>query len=141
MSKQVSEEQQLDVFDSVELKQVEVLAGEIDDSEFVGDEQGQVIEKKDNAELKQALSLVLVGGFSVLAPNWKVSEDECKSLAECYALVLDKYFPDASNAFGCEVSAIMLTAGVVGSRVVAGIPRKEKTKELEHKGADDVKAS
>lgn len=122
--------------DRNELNQLESMAGELESDSVIGGD--SVTVGNDNGELKQALTVCLLGGFSILAPNWEVSQDECTALAECYSTVIDKYFPDAAGSFGVEVSALLMTAGVIGSRMMQGKPRKEKTvDELKHVGADD----
>lgn len=128
-------EQTVTDLDRNELNQVEAMANELDSSPE--NDSDIVTNSSDNGELKKALSVCLLGGFSILAPNWAVTSDECNALAECYSGVIDKYFPDAANSFGVEASALMLTAGVIGSRIMAGVPRKQDVKkELEHKGVD-----
>ena len=53
--------------------------------------------------------------FDILAPNWKVDDQESSALAEAYAAVLDKYFPDGFP-WGVEVNALLLTVAIIGPR-------------------------
>lgn len=64
----------------------------------------------------QAIAMILGAGFDILAPNWRVSEKEVKLLADAYAPLAEKYLPDPGN-FGVEVSAILVTAMVLGPRL------------------------
>jgi hypothetical protein len=53
--------------------------------------------------------------FDILAPNWKIDDQESAALAEAYAAVLDKYFPDGFP-WGVEVNALLLTVAIIGPR-------------------------
>lgn len=63
-----------------------------------------------------AIAMILGAGFDILAPNWKVTPQEVKLLADAYAPLAEKYLPDSSN-FGVEVSAVLVTAMVLGPRL------------------------
>lgn len=68
-------------------------------------------------------------GFSVLAPNWKVSPQEVADIAAPAAEVLEKYFPEGvSTKFGAEVALISAAAMVIYPRL--GMPRKLEEKEV-----------
>ncbi|OBU24959.1 hypothetical protein C0Z01_14185 [Photobacterium kishitanii] len=122
--------------DRNELDQVELMASDLDGDSSGGSE--VVTDGNSNNELKHALSICMLGTFSVVAPNWGVSADECNALAECYSTVIDKYFPDAGDSYGVEISALLMTVGVIGSRVMQNIPRKNiKKDELQHVGGGD----
>lgn len=72
------------------------------------------------------LTPMIFAGFTLLAPNWKVSEGECSALSQSWADVIEHYFPNTSLSPGMAVvvTAIGTTGAVVGSRVMEGIPRK-----------------
>lgn len=65
--------------------------------------------------------MVLGPAFSVLAPNWNIQTAEIKALADSYAPLLAKYFPDVSDV-GPEIGAAFCTIAVIGPRLA--IPRK-----------------
>lgn len=54
--------------------------------------------------------------FDMLCPAWKVTADEKKALAEAYAGVLDKYFPDGLP-LGVEINALLISVMVFGPRM------------------------
>lgn len=70
----------------------------------------------------EALAKLYVPLASVLAPNWKLTADECKALGEAHGAVIDFYFPDGLAALGPWGSAILVTAAVVGPRMVSRTP-------------------
>jgi hypothetical protein len=49
-----------------------------------------------------------------VAPAWKLSRDELQSLADSWADVLDKWFPDLE--IGVELSAALVTFAILGPR-------------------------
>lgn len=75
-------------------------------------------------EISSAELFLMVGGpwFDILAPNWKVGQDEKKQLSDAYGALLDKYFPDWSTRFGPELAAVVVSAAVFGPRLAAKIP-------------------
>ncbi len=79
------------------------------------------------------LVMVLDPAFQILAPNWKIRQGEVEQLATAYAAVIDKYFPDSLNAYGPEISAVLVTAMILAPR--AGTPPKVE-KEPEKPAAD-----
>lgn len=68
---------------------------------------------------------MIYGLFSILAPNWGVTEGESKALSQSWADVIEHYFPDASMSTGLAVivTAVGTTGAVVGTRIMQGIPR------------------
>lgn len=67
--------------------------------------------------------------FDVVTPNWGISSDEKIALANAYGSLVDKYFPDGvHNQYGVEITALLVTATVFGSR--AGVPRVLEEKEV-----------
>lgn len=77
---------------------------------------------------KDALSLFLSPLCEVIFPAWNVQPAEIALLADAYAPVIDKYFPDG---FGIEVQALVATAIVFGPRL--RMPRKQPNTEKEAK--------
>lgn len=79
----------------------------------------------------EVLRPLMRAGFDILAPKWKVSDEESYQLATAYAAVLDKYFPDGvMGRWGAEFNAIILTVAIIGPRLKIA-PRdvpKEETK-------------
>lgn len=65
--------------------------------------------------------------FEIVCPNWQISSLETKQLAGAYGQVIDKYFPDVN--LGCEMAAILLTVGILGTRI--GTPRHKEPKKPE----------
>lgn len=76
-------------------------------------------------EWKSIFVQLLGPGFAVLAPNWGVQGQEVEALADAYAPLMAKYFPDASQV-GPEVGAILVTAAVIAPRL--STPRKVEDK-------------
>ena len=62
--------------------------------------------------------LMLLGPLAQLAPNWQLTGDELGALADGWAPVVDKYFPDVS--VGVELNAAIVTVAVMASRF--GVP-------------------
>lgn len=56
----------------------------------------------------------------VLVPAWQISDQELNLLADAYAKLAAKYWPDPSNA--PEVYALLITAAIIGPRLK--LPRK-----------------
>ncbi len=78
------------------------------------------------SETAEVLALVMAPAFDVIAPNWNISKSEVKTLSEAYGAVIDKYFPDALNGFGVELTAVIMTLAIVA-------PRMHKPRKLEPK--------
>lgn len=78
---------------------------------------------------KVLVELVLGPGLALLAPNWNISKSEVAQLSECYALVIDKYFPDGMGKFGPEIGAAVITLAVFGPRL--NTPRKLEEKKTD----------
>ena len=69
------------------------------------------VPKVDTAEL---LLPLFSGLFTVITPAWKVTQPECKVLADVWSPVLDKYFP---AGLGIEGTAILATVAILGPRM------------------------
>lgn len=76
-------------------------------------------------EMSSADVILMVGGpwFDILAPNWKVSQDEKKQLSVVYGALIDKYFPDWATRFGPEIACCVVTGAVFAPRIVGKVPR------------------
>ena len=72
-------------------------------------------------EWRDIFAGLLGPGFAVLAPNWNIQTDEVKALADAYAPLMAKYFPDASQV-GPEIGALFVTVAVIAPRL--STPRK-----------------
>lgn len=71
---------------------------------------------------KDFLQPAFYGMFSALAPNWEIEKSECAMLAEVWAPVLDKYFPNLPES--PLVVAVGATAVVFMPRI--GKPRRKR---------------
>lgn len=67
---------------------------------------------------------------AIFCPNWKISDKENEMLADGYAAVLDKYFPDSGKLLGVELNALLITAAIFGPRIAEGKPARVKEKEV-----------
>lgn len=111
-----------------ELSAIAQQAGEIEagnlpgQPEAPGIQTSQQAEQDSAAELAPAIAAALNVGFAVLAPAWAVTPEECQALGDGYAAVIEKYWPGAGCQMGPEITAVLLTAMVVGPRL--GKPRK-----------------
>lgn len=81
--------------------------------------------------------IVMVGGpwFDILAPNWKVGEQEKKQLGDAYGELIDKYFPDWEKRFGPELACVVVTAAVFGPRIAMKMPPRLPAKKPEGEAA------
>lgn len=70
-----------------------------------------------------------------MAPAWNVSAAEVEQLADCYALLLDKYFPGGVGQVGPELGAALVTLAVIGPRW--SLPRRIEEKPA-REGAQDA---
>lgn len=83
--------------------------------------QQEVITKAEGiAEYKALFVSVLTPAFAIFFPAWGISTKEIDALAEAYAAVCYKYWPEMD--LGVEVTAIITTAMVVLPR--RHLPRK-----------------
>ena len=90
-----------------------------------------------NVYTSELLRPLLRASFDILAPKWAVTDEESVALAEAYAAVLDKYFPDGiAGRWAAELNALILTVAILGPRLK--IAPKETPKE---KAAPPVPAS
>ena len=56
-----------------------------------------------------------------VVPAWEISQDEQGALADSYAAVIDKYFPEGIS-MGPELGALLVTAAIIAPRL--GRPMK-----------------
>lgn len=75
----------------------------------------------EQQETAAALALLLEPAFGLLAPGWNVQAGECQALAGAWSPVLVKYFPGGIGQMGPELTALLVTAAVIGPRL--GKPR------------------
>ncbi|MDP3859010.1 MAG: hypothetical protein Q8Q73_14755 [Stagnimonas sp.] len=86
----------------------------------------------------QLVGMILGPGFAILAPNWKVTDAEIDQLGKLYGALLDKYVPDLKTAYGLEISAVLVTAAVIGPRLM--VPRHAEPKKDAPAPAADARA-
>ncbi len=77
---------------------------------------------QSQAEVIALLVAVLTPTFVIIAPNWQITPAEVQQLAQAYAPVILKYFPDGLGDVGPELAAALVTMTVLGSRI--GTPRR-----------------
>ncbi len=68
----------------------------------------------------EILAQLLQPAAMILAPNWNLQAQEIGALADAWAPVIDKYFPDMN--LGVEMSAALVTLAIIGPRL--SIPPK-----------------
>jgi len=94
-----------------------------------------VLISESQEETKKILMGVIVPAFALLAPGWQVQNAECEMLADAYAQLIDKYFPDGIGKFGVEINATLVTLAIFAPRLA--IPRKQQSEtetEAKEKG-------
>lgn len=99
---------------------------------------------KEAAENRAFLSSILGVTFNqALAPrlgeHWKLADGECSSLADAYATVLEKYFPNWRS--GPELAAIVVSFAVFGPRVAQSVVLKRQKSRAPQAPAADVDAA
>jgi len=121
--------EQLNELDAILAEATEVDGG-------VVDETGNVVEHVETMEIEtsELLFPIVSSMFDIFSPKWKVKKAEKEALSQAYGALLDKYFPDASNMFGVELTALTVTAMVVAPRMMQPEQPEEKpTKTIESK--------
>ncbi len=126
---------------TLELQSVLAEAAKLDDEPQFAPQQGEQerggllppepepVQERD-ASIAGALQMIFGAGFTILAPNWQVSSEECVALSEAWCDCIEHYFPDAGKYMGPGVTAAALTAAVVMPRL--NTPRKlEPEKQTE----------
>jgi hypothetical protein len=83
-------------------------------------------------ETSEIIHPLLVVGFSILAPNWQVQDEEVQQLSVAYSGLIDKYFPEGLGDHGLEINAFMITAAIVLPRMRT--PRKLEEQEMGNNG-------
>lgn len=76
----------------------------------------------DDLSWQEVIQPLLLGGFSVLAPAWDITGAECQQLADVYAPLCEKYFPEGPGKWGPEIAATFVTVTIITPRL--GKPRK-----------------
>lgn len=116
----------------------------IDDAmEQAGDSPEQIAENEaieqagTTIPTKELLSPAVALLCAVAVPNWEISQPEQDALCDCYAALIDKYFPDGLN-IGPEMAAIGVTAAIVVPRL--GQPRQLPVDEPKQDGGDNGQA-
>lgn len=113
-------------------------------AELAGEEQqdagGELAERQGPATAEVIYPLISFG-CDLGCPNWMIQDAEKKAMADGYADMIDKYWPDGIGAFGVELNALLMTAAIFGPRVAKGIPAREKPKaKQEQEGETETDA-
>jgi len=61
-----------------------------------------------------------------MGKKWELEKEEAEVAGEAYGAVIDKYFPDVMGNMGVEITALMITVMLVGSRLGGGVPDENK---------------
>lgn len=109
---------------------IENIAADVDaelNPEIEAPEQGTATAAPESdPEMEMLLTEGIHITSAILAPNWKITKDEAGALGGVYAKLINKYFPDAGANFGVELTALLTTGAIIGSRI--GTPRKLEEK-------------
>jgi hypothetical protein len=108
-------------FDAILLEAVSVDGGEVGENGLIEDSTNN----EPEMQTSEILFPIIAMGFDIVVPQWKVRKEEKQALAEAYGALLDKYFPDAGNYFGVEITALMATGMICMPRVLADKKEKE----------------
>ena len=85
-------------------------------------------------ETAEIIAPILQITFGVVAArrgaHWALTNEEAVELGRAYGAVLDKYFPDAADKFGVELTAVMVTLAAFGPRII-----EDKRKAAEEEAA------
>lgn len=147
MSKQSDSSHQLDNAPEIkeaknaltDFEEMAAVAAEIEGEENAAFEEVRQVEIQETAaaaiETVELLQAVIKPTADILAPNWKITDEESAALAGAYGPLLDKYFPDVASDAGPEITAALVTVAILGSR--AGMPRKLPPVEPKQEGADN----
>jgi len=117
-------------FDAILSEAIDADGGKIGDTGLVETEKD---DDSDGIQTSELLFPIIDMAFEIMTPDWNVKVKEKKALAEAYGALLDKYFPDAGEYFGVEITALMTTGMVCMPRVV----KKRKEKEINPKKEDE----
>jgi len=115
-----------------ESRQAEELDGfmfELDQADEQGWPAGPVkqelVAEVPTAEIVAQLLGVTFGLIATKAgEHWALSEDEANVAGEAYGAVIDKYFPDAGQYMGVEVTALLITGGLIMPRLIMSKQKK-----------------
>lgn len=97
-----------------ELAEAEALDAEVHNDPPPADELPE-FEQPPQVETAQILGALLQPLFAIAAPGWGMQPNECQALADAWAPVVDKYFPDLQ--LGVELNAALVTLAVLGPRL------------------------
>lgn len=98
--------------------------GEFTEDDIPGGEDAPAVDP----QLSGAITAALVITFGLLVrlrgDHWSLTGDEAGEAGTAYAAVIEKYFPGAGG--GVEVTAILITAGIVVPRLAVDKVQQEK---------------
>ena len=91
----------------------------------------------------EVVASLLMPTFALIAvkagEHWALSPDEAEIAGEAYGAVIDKYYPDAGSRMGVEVTALLVTAGLIMPRMMVKKSKpaaKVESKEVGNKSDD-----
>ena len=121
---------------AMDLDALEQIANESENTERQEENNNEVEAISDyekfepDPKIKEMLHGAIYGGFQVLAPNWEITIEESEGMADLYARLLEKHFPDMKKSFSLEYMALAHTGAILITRL--GKPRKiEHVKDSE----------
>lgn len=117
---------------------IEAIAAEVDaeiNPEFEPADTPEQSAPDHDLELEGLLTEGIHITSAILAPNWKITKDESATLGGVYARLINKYFPDAGANMGIEITALLATGAIIGSRI--GTPRKLEEKRHNGHSSDE----
>lgn len=81
-----------------------------------------------------ALEMLIGPLLAIMAPGWQVGAEETHQLAEAWAKVADKYFPDGLN-LGAELNAAIVTVAILGPKIGRD-PKSGEPRSRQHEVKD-----
>jgi len=103
-------------------------------------EQGGELADREGPTTAEVIHPLISFGCDLACPKYQIQPAEKQALADGYADLIDKYFPEGIGAFGVELNALLVTAAIFGPRVAKGIPARapeKREKEPEGETATD----
>lgn len=123
---------------------------------YTGTEQPEEEAKAPEIDTGEVIAQLLMPTFGLIAlkagAHWNLTPEEAQIAGNAYGEVVDKYFPDAGQSMGVEVTALIVTAGLVAPRLVmretpppppqhAQEPTKEQSTVVDFQGIKNTRGS
>ena len=98
-------------------------------------EQGESVQANGQAQQAPAapdiptaeiLKPILSVSFGLIFPKRPLSDVHCGLLADAYAPLIDKYFPNISANMGVELNAVLITVAVFGERMAEAASERQQ---------------